>query len=122
MPASFGTSMILDGAEFGQKLKTAMIFARESSGIIRLQLTGDELKIIASSSAIGSQESTMPAKVLEGGNQEIAFNGKYVQDFLNTLKPKEIWFGMNESLKPAVFRPAELENYQYVVMPFRVNQ
>lgn len=124
IPAEFATQVVFDGNEFNQKLKTAMIFARDASGIIRFQITPDSLKIISSSSAVGTQESSMPLKLLAGGegDVEIAFNAKYLADFLSVFKPEEIWFGMNESLKPALFRPAGLESFRYIVMPFRVNQ
>jgi DNA polymerase-3 subunit beta len=122
IPPDFQTQITFDGQEFGQLLKTAMIFARESSGIIRLKIEGEELKIVSSSSSLGSQESTLQAQVIQGGNQEIAFNAKYMVDFLSVLKPEKIWMGMNESLKPALFRPEGMENYRYIVMPFKVNQ
>jgi len=32
-----------------------------------------------------------------------------------------LWFGMNESLQPALFRPDGMNEYRYIVMPFRVN-
>ena len=122
IPADFQTEVTFDGGELAQKMKTALIFARESSGIIRFQVKGEELHIISSSTTFGNQESTLPLRVLKGGDQEIAFNAKYVVDFLTVLKPETIWFGMNESLKPAVFRPEGMLDYEYVVMPFRVNQ
>ncbi len=122
IPADFQTELLFDGEEFGQKIKSALIFARESSGIIRFHIQKTELKILSASSTTGSQESSLPIKLLKGGEQEIAFNAKYVTDFLNILKPKEIWMGMNESLKPAMLRPNGLENYRYIIMPFRVNQ
>ena len=122
IPGSFSTQVTFDGGEFGQKLKTAIIFARESAGIVRLKIEQDVLKIISASSTIGHQESTVKIQLLSGGDQEIAFNVKYLSEFLQILKPEQVWFGMNEPLKPALFRPAGMENYRYIVMPFRLNQ
>ncbi len=122
IPPSFQTQITFDGGEFSQKLKTALIFARESAGIVRLKIVGDQLKLISASSTLGSQESSIHIQLIAGGDQEIAFNAKYLSDFLQVLKADQIWFGMNEPLKPALFRPAGMDNYRYVVMPFRVNQ
>jgi DNA polymerase-3 subunit beta len=124
IPASYETQIEFSGEEFSQKLKTAMIFARESSGIIRLLIQPEQhqLKIISSSTAIGSQESTVPMKTTSSGEKEIAFNIKYLSDFLSIVKPENIWLGMNEMLKPALFRPLGEEKYRYIIMPFRVNQ
>jgi DNA polymerase-3 subunit beta len=122
IPPSFQTQFTFDAQEFNQRLKTALIFAREASGIIRLVLEGDFLKIISTSSTAGNQESVMKVQVISGGDQEIAFNAKYLTEFLSVMKPERIWFGMNESLKPAQLKVDGNENFSYIVMPFRVNQ
>lgn len=122
IPSGFTTQITFDGGEFGQKLKTALIFARESAGIVKFKIEQDELKIISASSAIGRQESSVKIQLIAGGDQEIAFNVKYLSEFLSVVKPEQVWFGMNEPLKPALFRPNGMENYRYIVMPFRVNQ
>src|SRR5258708_5703675 len=72
MPVDFQTEVSFDGDEFAQKIKTAMIFARESSGIIRLRVEKEELKIISSSSTLGTQEGVLPLTLIKGGDQEIA--------------------------------------------------
>jgi DNA polymerase-3 subunit beta len=120
IPAEFTTQLSFDAGEFTQKLKVANIFARESSGIIKLKVEKESLKLISASSTLGNQESSLPISLEEGGEKEIAFNTKYLQEFLSVLKPEKVWMGMNESLKPAVFRPEGMENYQYIAMPFRV--
>ena len=52
----------------------------------------------------------------------IAFNAKYLLDFLQSTSADTLWFGMSESLKPALFRPEGQEDYQYIVMPFKVTE
>ncbi len=121
IPPDFSTQVTFSGSEFAQKLKTAMIFARESSGIIRLEISKEEMKITSSSSVLGTQESSLPVQMIKGENPvEIAFNSKYLSEFLQVLKPDEVWLGVNESLKPALFRPSNMPDYRYIVMPFRV--
>jgi DNA polymerase III subunit beta len=122
MPSEFSTQVVFEADEFQQKLKTASIFARDSAGIIRFHLTPEGLVLRSSSSSYGQQESLVHVKYLTpvSENQEIAFNSRYVQEFLTVIKPKTIWFGMNEQLKPAVFRPEGMNALTYVVMPFRV--
>jgi len=121
VPSDYGTQILFDGLEFQQKMKTATIFARESSGIVKLTISKGTLTITSSSSSLGTQESTLPIQIITGGDQEIAFNSRYLQDFLAAMKPEKIWLGMNESLKPAALRPENLSAYSYIIMPFRVN-
>jgi len=122
IPTQYLFEAELDGAEFENQLKRAQIFARESSNIIRLKFSKNELLITAVSSSYGKHEGKMNIEVNDGEEGEIAFNSKYLLDFMSTLKPEKIKFLMNESLTPAMMRPDNQENYQYVVMPFRVNE
>lgn len=122
IPAEFLTEIEIDGKEFENQLKRAQIFARESSDIIRLQIDKGEMKIVAASSSFGKQEGVMGVEMIRGKSGEIAFNSRYLLDFLSALKPEKISFYMNESLTPAMFRPSGKEEYQYIAMPFRVNE
>jgi len=132
MPATFGIEVIIDGGELLQQLKQASIFARDVSNVVQFTLQPDvaELQLSANGS-MGTFESKQQVEVVKAELGEvdqstengisIAFNLKYVQDMLQTLKPEKVWFGMNESLKPAMFKVVGKENFQYVVMPFRLN-
>lgn len=124
LPSELSIQVVFDTEELQQKLKTASIFARESSGIITFMVKESELIISSASSTYGNQESSIKVRHLTpfSSEQEIAFNSKYIQDFLATVKPKSVFFGMNESLKPAVFRPEGMDALTYVVMPFRVQK
>lgn len=122
IPTSFETEVEIDGEEFENQLKRAQVFARESLNIIRFQLNKVKLKIIASSPIYGRQEGVMGIDFIKGQQGEIAFNSRYLLDFISALKPKKIKFFMNESLTPAMMRPDGNEDYRYVIMPFRVNE
>lgn len=122
IPSRYTLEVELDGVEFENQLKRAQVFARESSNIIRLKFSKGELVITAISSSYGKHEGKMMIEAKSGSEGEIAFNSKYLLDFVASLKPEKIKFFMNESLTPAMMRPDNKENYQYVIMPFRVNE
>lgn len=122
IPPDFSLEATWDGEEFVSQLKRAMIFARESSNIIKLEISGDELQVLASSSAYGNYVGKIPVKISRGTQGSIAFNARYILDFMTTIKPEKVQFLMNESLKPALIRPYGKNTYSYIVMPFRVNE
>ncbi len=121
-PTEFQTKCTFDGEEFLRCLKVALVFTKDSSGVIKLEVMKDTLKISTTSATVGEQEGTIPIELICGGNQEIAFNSRYVMDFLSTYKPEKIFFGMNESLRPALMRPEDRPETSYLLMPFRVNK
>lgn len=122
VPAAFDLEVTWDGDEFAAQLKRALIFAREASNIIRLSIEPTKLIISAKSVAFGEYQGEMSIENASGKTDQIAFNGRYVLDFMTNAKPKQIWFGMNDSLKPAMFKVAGQPELSYIVMPFRVNE
>lgn len=123
LPTEFATSLTIDADSLLQHLKQAQIFARDSSNIVRLELSPEKIMIKARSTAHGEFAAEVAISDVSGPTTEtIAFNARYLQDFLTKVKPKTVWFGMNDALKPAVFKTSADDHYQYIVMPFRVNE
>lgn len=121
IPSGFEMTGTFDGEEFDTVLKQAMVFAREVSNIITLEIKDGFMKIVANASAKGNYEGEIPVEILEGTEGRVSFNAKYLQDFIKNIKPERIWFGMNDELKPVMFKEVDNDFYQYVVMPFRLN-
>jgi DNA polymerase-3 subunit beta len=129
IPAEYGTKVLVNVDEFKREARIAAIFARDGSGIIRLQMApGDagmpgQLTISARADEIGDNEGKIDAKV-EGEGSKIAFNSRYLQDVLNVLTGT-VALEMTSPSSQGVFRPVD-ENgvsepgYVHVVMPMFV--
>lgn len=122
MPSSFVADIEVDSDVLADQVKRAMIFARDSSSIIQVKYDSDKLVISASSPAIGSFEGEVRDLKFSGEPGVIAFNARYVLDFLQLYKSQSITIHISGELKPALFQTAENKEYKYVVMPFRLNQ
>ncbi|GIK84490.1 MAG: DNA polymerase III subunit beta [Patescibacteria group bacterium] len=121
IPSSFTTEVVFDTAELLEALKRAMIFARESSNIVRFEISENKVIIHSSSPSFGQYKGELQLVTISGEQNEIAFNIKYLLDYLSVTKSEKQWFGMSESLKPALFIPENNKKQSYVVMPFKVN-
>lgn len=121
IPSKFATTVIFDKTELLDNLKRASIFAREASNIVKFNIYPEQIQISASAPTIGEFKGELSSSKVEGGEAVIAFNTKYLLDFLQSTTEETIWFGMSESLKPALFKPEGRDDYQYIVMPFKVN-
>lgn len=121
IPETFSTEVVFDTEELHENLKRAMIFARESSNIVRFEIQEDTVVIHSSSPSYGTYKGELRAVKITGKPNEIAFNIKYLIDYVSAIDVSAHWFGMSESLKPALFKPDEKSGLQYVVMPFKVN-
>ncbi len=128
IPSEFNTRCVVDVEEFKREARIAAIFARDGSGIIRLQLTPGngmpgKLAVSARADEIGNNDGEMDAKV-DGDASKIAFNSRYLNDVLNILTGK-VSLEMTSPSSQGVFhqvdeRDANMSDYVHVVMPMFV--
>ncbi len=125
IPQSYTTRAVVDVAQFLRASRTASIFARDGSGIVRLVVApGGELKpgkltVSARSEEIGDDVGEIDAAV-EGEEAKIAFNGKYLIDALSVLREEQVALETTNPSSPGVIRPVGVDNYIHVVMPMFV--
>lgn len=119
LPQAYVSEMTFDREELVSALKSVMVFSREASGVVKVRIEGGEMVLAAASSALGSGEARVSLGDLIGGDNAIAFNGRYLLDVLGAVSEKTLRFSMNEGLKPGMFRLEKDESFLYLVMPFR---
>ena len=127
IPQSYETRAIFDLPALLRAARTAAIFARDGSNIIRLHVVpgenGDSQgKVIISdkSEEVGDNEDEVVADTIEGGEGKIAFNSRYLLDVLQVLERGKVALETTSSSSPGVFKPTDSEEYIHVVMPMFV--
>jgi DNA polymerase-3 subunit beta len=122
IPKKYNTKAVIGVADFLRATKTASIFARDGSGIVRLVVApGSPGKVIVSarSEEIGDDVGEIDAMV-EGDESKIAFNGKYLTDVLSVLHESQVALETTNPSSPGVLKPVGTDNYVHVVMPMFV--
>ena len=125
IPQSHNTRMTVSAAEFLRATKTASIFARDGSGIVRVVITPGgkatpgKVTVAARSEEIGDDVGEIDA-VVEGEEAKIAFNGKYLTDVLGVLQEAQVVLEITNPSSPGVIRPVGADNYTHVIMPMFV--
>ncbi len=125
IPQSFNTRAVVDIGQFLRATKTASIFARDGSGIVRLivtpgaDVTPGKLSISARSEEVGEDTGEVDA-IVQGDEAKIAFNGKYLSDLLGVLKEQQVALEVTTPSSPGVFKPIGADNYVHVIMPMFV--
>ncbi len=122
IPASSSIKISLDKEEFLRAVKLASIFARESANIVKLKIQKDYIKVLAESSASGSQEAKVDAKVEgdTGKDFEIAFNYHFLEEFLHSVLSDEVKMELTTSTTAGIFRDSGDSSYLHLIMPVRV--
>jgi len=125
IPEGHDTRAVVDQTAFLSATRTASIFARDGSGIVRLNVlpaengSGGKLSISSRAEELGDNQGEIDASV-EGDESKIAFNSKYLSEVLDVLGSGEIALETTTSSSPGVIRPVSKEGYIHVVMPMFV--
>ena len=125
IPSSYDTRVVVNLQEFLRATRTAAIFARDGSGIVRVQMAGGSdgaegsLSILSKAEEVGENQGEIDAKV-EGGENRIAFNSKFLADVLGMLEGDEVALETTTPSSPGVLKPLGNDDYVHVVMPMFV--
>ncbi len=129
IPKSFATRTIIDTQATLRSLRVANLFARDSSNIVRFQMTPGHdgapasLTMTATSAESGDNLANLDA-IIEGPEGEIAFNGRYMLDVLNVIEEPQIALETTRASAPGVVRPVGVgpEEFTCVVMPMHISR
>jgi DNA polymerase-3 subunit beta len=128
IPQGYTTRAILDLQETLRATRTAAIFARDGSNIVRMHVMpseegeegGGKLLISARSEEVGDNEDVVDVAELEGEEGKIAFNSRYLLDVLQVLERGRVAIETTTSSSPGVFKATDSDDYVHVVMPMFV--
>ncbi|MFZ2486599.1 MAG: DNA polymerase III subunit beta [Anaerolineae bacterium] len=129
IPKSFATRTVIDTQAALRALRVANLFARDSSNIVRFQITpGSDgmpgnLTMTATSAEAGDNLANLDALV-DGPEGEIAFNGRYMLDVLSVIDQPQIALETTRASAPGVVRPIGVgpEEFTCVVMPMHISR
>ena len=127
IPQSYTTRAVMYLPTVLRAARTASIFARDGSNIIRMHLMPAEadteppkVEISARSEEVGDNEDTVDLDEIEGEEGKIAFNSRYLLDVLSVLEKGKVALETTTSSSPGVFKPTDSDDYIHVVMPMFV--
>ena len=128
VPKEHVSKTTVDVGEFARATRAASIFARDGSGIVRLQTSESEedgiggLSVSARSEEVGDNQGEVTATI-EGDPAKIAFNSKYLTEVLSVLGHGMVALETSSPSSPGVLRPlspSEGVSYVHVIMPMFV--
>jgi len=119
IPTKHNTRLLIEKEALLRAVKSAAIFARDSANIIKFHIENQTFTISANTPQVGEDEIDVEAKI-DGEGGDIAFNSRFLLDFLANYKEDELLFEMTGSLNSGVFRPPKDDSYLHIIMPVRV--
>ena len=125
IPQDCTTKCTVNVEEFKREVRIAAIFARDGSGIIKLQIQAGtnglpgKITVSARADEVGNNEGELDAEI-EGETSKIAFNSRYLAEVLSALSVDKVRLEMTSPSSQGVFKPVGEDDYVHVVMPMFV--
>lgn len=117
LPKESSRTLKVTRKDLTQALKAVAPIARNSSGLVHFDVAQHETKVWSDAKEQGKAEMFVNSE-LTGDPINIAFNVKFMQDFLNAIIDEEVYLEMTTPSYPGLLRPGNPESeFKYVLMP-----
>jgi DNA polymerase-3 subunit beta len=119
IPKETKTKIIVDKEELLRNTKIIAVFARSFSNIVIFEIKKGELVLRPKT----KENETIARQDLvgfEGEEQTVAFNFKFVLDFLAHIDAKEIEIGVLKPDAPVILKPKDKSELLHIIMPVRM--
>ncbi len=122
IPEKKETKLIIDKDELLRSIKLISIFAKDQSNIIIFDFKKEKL-IIRPKTETREDTTEIDVKI-EGEEQTVAFNFRFLIDFLNHVpeNKKNILIEVLRPDAPVVFRIENKPNFLHIIMPVRIQE
>jgi len=119
IPTEYQKKLIIPTEPFRAAVKRAAIVARDDANRVVFRTDGSVLRLSAESPYVGTASEEVDVE-REGDDVNMAFNAKYLLDFLATINAEVIEMELTGELNAALARPQGVYDYTYVLMPMQI--
>ncbi len=121
LPVDFSTKAEFDKEELLAAVRRCSVFARETANIIKMAIEKDKIRVSANTPSVG-ENSVEIDSTIQGEENEIAFNARYLLELLSNIDAETMVFEMSGPLNPGVFKIKGDNTYLHLIMPIRVQE
>lgn len=122
IPQSATTSIIVNTKDFIKNMRLVSVFAREQADVVILDISEEGILIKPKSTSKKNSHVFQPIEGFEGEPLKIAFNYKYILDFLNIVQSETVMIECTQPTAPGAFKSSTEPGYVHVIMPLRTEE
>ena len=119
IPQSFPKEAFVNKGDLISALERVAVMVNEKNSIVKFEFADNSLKLSGDSPDAGNSQDEIDAKYMSEP-LAIAFNYKFILEFLKIVESEEITIKLNSPLSATVFAPVSEEDYLYLVMPVQL--
>ncbi|MBO5927749.1 MAG: DNA polymerase III subunit beta [Clostridia bacterium] len=120
LPTSFTNTVTVNKQAFLTSIDRASIVAKNDKfNIVKFDIKEDVMNVSAKSE-VGNVNENVNINLI-GKDMSIAFNSKYLMDFLKIVEHDFININLNSPIDPCTIRPVGEDGFTYLILPVRIN-
>ena len=121
IPLEKKTTIKLEKEDFLRNVKLISVFARDFSYILVLEVKKNGVRF-KPKTVEGEENTSFQEAEVEGEDQKVAFNYKFLLDLLNAVSAKNIIIEILRSDAPVVFKVENNPDFLHIIMPVRIQE
>jgi len=120
LPSSFANTVTVNKNALLSSIERAAIVARNDRyNVVKFEVKED-LMTVSAKSEIGNVNENVNVN-LDGKDITIAFNGKYVSEYLRVCGEEFVTLNLNSPIDPCIIKSVSGQEFLYLVLPVRIN-
>lgn len=119
IPQTFPREAVINKNDLISALERVAVMVNEKNSIVKFEFADNTLKLSGDSPEAGNSQDELDVKYT-GEPLPIAFNYKFILEFLKIVESEDVKVQLNSSLSATVFVPCSDEDYLYLVMPVQL--
>ncbi|OGD62769.1 DNA polymerase III subunit beta, partial [Candidatus Beckwithbacteria bacterium RBG_13_42_9] len=120
LPGQPTTTAVFAKDEMVQALRSAAIFARENSNIIRLEINKKAVKVAAGAAQVGEGSFDLRGVEVKGEDLKIAFNFRFLLEALAVFEDDQVIFNFSGGLAPVKLLSTKNSAFFHIIMPVKL--
>lgn len=120
IPKNYEIKAIADKYILNTAIDRASTMVNERTNIVKMNFNDNKLKLTADTPDLGDSCDEINIEYTSD-ELNIAFNHKYIQDFLKVLDTEKVLIELNGPLAGTLFKPEGEDNFLCLIMPVQIN-
>ncbi len=125
IPANNPRKLTIDRVELLNTLKRVSVFSNQASNLVKLELTGNQMRVSAQDIDFSISAYERLNCVYEGDDMEIGFKSVFLLEILSNIESSDVVMELADPTRAGLFLPSESENEAedvlMLLMPMMIN-
>jgi len=116
------TKIVVEKDIFLQNLKLINVFTREFSNLVVFDIKKEGVYLRPKTEGKNEGNQSFFEAEVKGEEVKVAFNIRFLLDFLNHFQGKRVYFEVLRPDAPVVFKDEKREDFLHIIMPVRIQE